>query len=105
MVVVVYWLVRSQLHGLMAGQDVEVDTVVRGSVGGEGGVPVLQLIIGGALDCDDSVRAYKFEYPWLITDFLGHLVVLETAALHALPVEGKYWVSQANNAIDTEIKM
>ena len=54
MVVVVYWLVRSQLHGLMAGQDVEVDTVVRGSVGGEGGVPVLQLIIWRALDCDDS---------------------------------------------------
>ena len=60
MVVLVYWLVRSQLHGLVAGQDVEVDTVVRGSVGGEGGVPVLQLIIGGALDRDDSKKGIQF---------------------------------------------
>jgi len=52
--VVVYWLDESQLHGLVAGKHVEVDTGVDGSVSGEGGVLIMEFIIRRALDCDDS---------------------------------------------------
>ena len=61
---VVYWLDESQLHGLVAGKHVEVDTGVDGSVRGESGVLVMQFIIRRALDCDDSKtkKNLKFSY-------------------------------------------
>ena len=45
----------SQLHGLMASQDVKVDAVVSGGVGRcQGGRFVPALLVRRALDCDDS---------------------------------------------------
>lgn len=58
---VVYWLDESQLHGLVAGKHVEVDTGVDGSVRGESGVLVMQFIIRRALDCDDSKTEKQFK--------------------------------------------
>jgi len=44
---------QSQLHRLVACQDVEVDTVVCRRVRGKGGAPVLKFFVGRTLDCDD----------------------------------------------------
>ena len=47
---------QSQLHRLVACQDVEVDTVVCCRVCGKGGAPVQLFLVRGTLDCDDPTR-------------------------------------------------